>query len=75
LVAGVLPEETWNSAENALLVMGIFSLLLMPVSIFWMLFGRALLTENVIGLHADHLYKGSVMLLLICMLPMIFRFF
>ncbi|EMC7854583.1 TPA: threonine transporter RhtB, partial [Acinetobacter baumannii] len=26
-------------------------------------------------IKADHLYKGSAMLLILCMLPVVFRFF
>lgn len=75
LAAGIFPVETWNSAENSILVFAVFTLVLIPVSIFWMIFGRALLAGSLIGINADHLYKGSAMLLMICMLPMIFRFF
>jgi len=75
LAAGIFPVETWNSIENAALVFAIFSVILIPVSIFWMYFGRALLVGSFNGITADHLYKGSAMLLLICMLPMIFRLF
>ncbi|ENU32020.1 LysE family transporter [Acinetobacter sp. NIPH 1852] len=75
LAAGIFPLETWNSVQNAALVFTIFTLILIPVSIFWMVFGRALLAGSLAGIKADHLYKGSAMLLLICMLPMVFRFF
>jgi len=75
LASGIFPSETWNSIEQAALVFAVFSLILIPVSIFWMLFGRALLAGSLVGIKADHLYKGSAMLLLICMLPMIFRLF
>lgn len=40
-----------------------------------MIFGSALLAGSLVGIKADHLYKGSAMLLIICTLPMIFRFF
>ncbi|MCU4306689.1 LysE family transporter [Acinetobacter ursingii] len=73
--AGIFPPETWDSLEHAILVLGVFSLILFPVSWFWMVFGRALLAGNIKGLQADRLYKGSAMLLLLCMLPVIFRFF
>lgn len=75
LAVGIFPAETWNSIENAGLVFTVFSLLLIPVSMFWMLFGRALLVGSSHRIKADHLYKGSAMLLLACMLPMIFRLF
>lgn len=75
LAVGIFPDETWNSIENAVLVFTVFSLVLIPVCVFWMLWGRALLAGSINGIKTDHLYKGSAMLLLICMLPMIFRFF
>ncbi|WP_109441475.1 LysE family translocator [Acinetobacter haemolyticus] len=75
LAAGIFPPEAWNSVQNAAIVFAIFSLILIPVSIFWMVFGRALLTGSFAGIKADHLYKGSAMLLIICMLPMVFRVF
>ncbi|MEC8567310.1 MAG: threonine transporter RhtB, partial [Pseudomonadota bacterium] len=75
LAAGIFPDETWNSVENTAWVLGVFTLVLIPVSLFWMMFGRALLTGSLIGIKADHLYKGSAMLLIVCMLPMVFRFF
>jgi threonine/homoserine/homoserine lactone efflux protein len=75
LAAGIFPSETWDSVENTVLVFAVFSVVLIPVSIFWMVFGRALLAGSLVGIKADHLYKGSAMLLLMCMLPMIFGFF
>jgi hypothetical protein len=73
--AGIFPAETWNSPENCLMVFGIFTLTLIPAASFWMIFGRALLTGPVQKIKADHLYKGSAMLLILCMLPVVFRFF
>lgn len=73
--AGIFPLETWDSLENTVMVMAVFSLVLFPVAWFWMVFGRALLAGHIKGLTADHLYKGSAMLLVVCMLPVIFRFF
>jgi hypothetical protein len=45
-------------------VFAVFSVVLIPVSIFWMVFGRALLAGSLVRIKADHLYKGSAMLLL-----------
>ncbi len=57
------------------MVFGVFTLTLIPAASFWMIFGRALLTGPVQKIKADHLYKGSAMLLILCMLPVVFRFF
>lgn len=73
--AGIFPVETWNSFESYALVLGVFCLCLIPCAVFWLCFGRALLNGNIKGLNADLLYKGSAMLLMLCMLPVIFRFF
>ena len=73
--AGILPPEMWNSSLSAGLVFLAFSLILIPVAMFWMVFGKALLAGNLKQIKADHLYKGSAMLLIICMLPVVIRFF
>ena len=73
--AGILPLEMWNSSLNAGLVFLVFSLILIPVALFWMAFGKAILAGNLKQIKADHLYKGSAMLLIICMLPVVIRFF
>nr|WP_312824593.1 LysE family transporter [Acinetobacter oleivorans] len=73
--AGIFPAEAWNSPENFLIVFGVFTLILIPAASFWMLFGRALLAGPIKKIKADHLYKGSAMLLILCMLPVVFRFF
>ena len=73
--AGIFPPETWESLYNTVHVFILFSLILLPVAFFWMCFGRALLAGNVRGVRAEHLYKGSALLLVVCMLPVIFRFF
>lgn len=73
--AGIFPPETWESLKSTAYVFALFSVILLPVALFWMCFGRALLSGDVKGVKADHLYKGSALLLVICMLPVIFRFF
>ena len=55
------------------MVLAAFTLILIPAASFWMFFGRALLTGSM-KIKADHLYKGSAMLLILCMLPVVFRF-
>ena len=73
--AGVLPIETWNSATNFVLVFAAFSLVLLPTVVFWMSFGSAILAGQSTQIKADLLYKGSAMLLLLGMLPVVIRFF
>lgn len=72
---GVLPIETWNNPTNFVLVFAAFSLVLLPTAVFWMSFGRAILAGQSKQIKADLLYKGSAMLLLLGMLPVVIRFF
>jgi len=53
----------------------VFSLVLLPTALFWMSFGRAILSGESKQIKADLLYKGSAMLLVVCMFPVILRFF
>ena len=73
--AGILPIETWNNPTNFVLVFAAFSLVLLPTAVFWMSFGRAILAGQSKQIKADLLYKGSAMLLLLGMLPVVIRFF
>lgn len=73
--AGILPPETWDSLSTFMQVMGVFSLVLLPSALLWMLLGQALLAPERGKIKVGHLYKGSAMLLLLCMTPLFFRFF
>ena len=73
--AGIFPLETWENPINFALVYIIFSLVLIPTAMFWMSFGRMILAGDTHKIKADHFYKGSALLLIICMLPVVVRFF
>ncbi|MDM1764302.1 MULTISPECIES: LysE family transporter [unclassified Acinetobacter] len=73
--AGIFPVETWDSFAHYFLVMGIFSLCLIPCAVFWMYWGRKVLAGNMKGIRADQWYKGSALFLVLCMLPVVVRFF
>ncbi len=73
--AGIFPLETWNNATNFILVFAVFSLVLLPSAMFWMAFGRAILSGESRKIKADLLYKGSAMMLVLCMFPVVIRFF
>ncbi|CAM4360511.1 LysE family translocator [Acinetobacter pragensis] len=73
--AGILPLETWENPTNFILVFAVFSLVLLPCALFWMSFGRAILSGDTKQIKADLLYKGSAMMLVLCMLPVLIRFF
>jgi len=70
-----LPLETWGNSTNFILVFAVFSLVLLPCALFWMSFGRAILSGDTKQIKADLLYKGSAMMLVLCMLPVLIRFF
>lgn len=73
--AGIFPAETWTDPRCFILVSAIFCLVLVPTALFWMLFGRAILAGQSQQIKADLLYKGSAMMLLVCMLPLMIQFF
>ena len=72
---GIFPIETWDSFENYAWVLGVFCLTLIPCTLFWIYWGQNLAVGKVKLCTADQLYKGSAMLLMLCMLPVIVRFF
>lgn len=72
---GIIPLETWENTTNFVLVFAIFSLILLPTALFWMSFGRAILSGRVKQIKTDLLYKGSATMLVLCMFPVIIRFF
>ncbi len=71
---GVFPSSIWSSLENYAVNMLLFSLILIPAALFWLLFGSQLLTGKFKGIDQEQLYKGSALLLLVCMLPIMIRF-
>ena len=73
--AGIFPLETWNSPLNFVMVFAVFALVLLPVALFWMSFGRAILSGQNQKIKADLLYKGSALMLILCMFPVVFSFF
>jgi threonine/homoserine/homoserine lactone efflux protein len=72
---GIFPAWTWDSIPNYFLVLGVFSLCLIPCALFWMYFGKKLLAGNQTVVSADRLYKGTAVLLMFSMLPVIVGFF
>lgn len=69
--AGIFPMQTWEHPSNALRVFSFFSIILIPTAFFWMCFGRALLNPDNSQKNADRLYKGSAVLLVVCVLPVL----
>ncbi len=72
---GIFPAWTWDSFQNYAYVLAIFSLCLIPCALFWINFGRKVLAGNLNGVTADRVYKGSAMLLVLSMLPVVIGFF
>lgn len=73
--AGIFPDETWGSVKYFISVYLVFALVLIPTAIFWMSFGRAILAGETSKIKADYLHKGSALILILCMLPIVVRFF
>lgn len=73
--AGIFPMWTWDSVQSYAYTLAVFSLCLIPCSLFWIYMGRRILAGNVKMMSADRLYKGSAMLLMVSMLPVFFGFF
>lgn len=73
--AGIFPDETWGSVNYFIRVYLVFAVVLIPTAIFWMSFGRAILSGETRKIKADYLYKGSALILMLCMLPVMVRFF
>ena len=73
--AGIFPYEAWETPLNFVSVFAAFSLVLFPVALLWMSFGRAILSGKIPKIKADLLCKGSALILILCMFPVVFRFF
>lgn len=73
--AGIFPIWTWDSFLNYAFVVAVFTLCLIPCALLWIYLGRRLLSGSVKVMTADRLYKGSAMLLMLCMLPVFAGFF
>lgn len=74
IAAGILPSNTWDQPYNFILIFSIFSILVLPVFAFWMVYGQTLLSNQSGKIKADLLYKGSALFLLICLIPLILHF-
>jgi len=72
---GIFPFKTWDSFENYIWVLIVFCVCWIFCSLFWMYFGRDLLSGKIRGISANHYYKGSALLLMFGMLPVFFGFF
>ena len=73
--AGIFPMSIWDSPLTVLMVFACFSVILIPSALFWMCFGRALLNPENSPKNADRLYKGSAVLLVVCVLPVLIGLF
>ena len=73
--AGIFPEWTWDSVQDYGFVIGVFCLIMIPCASVWIYFGRQVLKQEMKGVTADRLYKGSAMLLMLSMLPVFVGFF
>lgn len=72
---GIFPASTWDSFQNYMFILSIFTVCLIPCALFWIYFGRKVLAGNLTKITAERVYKGSAMLLLLSMLPVFIGFF
>ena len=72
---GIFPVWTWDSFQHYAYVLGLFTLCLIPCALFWIYFGRKVLAGSLAVVTADRVYKGSAMLLILSMLPVVIGFF
>src|SRR5690606_37645240 len=73
LASGILPMETWQSPTNFVLVFAAFCLSTVPVGIFWMVFGQAILSSHSEKIKAGLIYKGSALFVLLCLIPLLIK--
>ena len=73
--SGIFPMATWENPTNFVLVFAIFSLVTLPVFVFWMAFGQAILARESEKIKTDLMYKGSVLFVLLCLIPLIISLF
>ncbi|ANF82851.1 threonine transporter RhtB [Acinetobacter sp. NCu2D-2] len=73
--AAIFPDMTWESPTNFVLVFAAFSLVTLPVFAFWMAFGQAVLSGQSKKIKTDLIYKGSALVLLLCLIPLLINVF
>lgn len=73
LAVAVLPDWTWDSVHNYLLVMLAFALILLPVSSLWVLFGRAIAYGQLGWITTQRLQRLSALVLVAFAIPLILK--
>lgn len=74
LAVAVLPDWTWDSINNYMLVMMVFAFILLPVSSLWLLFGRAMAYGQRGWITTRRLQRLSALVLFAFAIPLILRF-
>lgn len=75
LSTGIFPASTWDSILDYGIHMALFSAVLIPSAFFWLHFGDRIITGKVKGLEQEQFFKHSAFFLLLCLLPIMTRFF
>lgn len=73
LAVAVLPDWTWDSVHNYLLVMLAFACILLPVSSLWVLFGRAMAYNQLGWVTTQRLQRLSAVVLVAFAIPLIVK--
>lgn len=71
---GVLPASTWLSSQHYFSMMFLLGLLMIPSALCWIIYGKTQLAHGR-GEHTKHFYQISAFLLILCVIPVIARFF
>lgn len=72
---GIFPPDVWHDWEHYKGTMLVLGVAMIPSALFWGLFGRSLLSNHRTQRRAEYIYKFFALLLIICTLPVMIRFF
>jgi threonine/homoserine/homoserine lactone efflux protein len=71
----ILPKAAWDSVTNYLMVMGSFSVVLLPIAALWLMFGSALAMGKIKWLTPHRLQRGSAVVLVMFAVPLMCKVF
>lgn len=70
---GIFPTQTWTDGDAYLFSMVLFCIALIPASLLWILFGQYLINDNSKQLLIYRIYRVSAVVIMLVMLPILFR--
>ena len=72
---GILPMQTWDNPTNFMMVFTALSIVMIPAALFWISVGQRLFTRPTLPKQSDLIYKGSAVVLVVCLLPILIQYF